>query len=207
MRGNLDSDVVGFENVMGLNTSGIEPEKRAQTKGLVAPGDSGDDVRSIPSTGSGNSWHSFTSHASSGRLNRKRPYSMSGQDGVGLEPVTEENPLNLQELNFKLAQLHESGTSPENDPLVETEPTQTQKTIKDHPVGKITDGIRMHWKTHFDTPGVPPTESLNNLTSGTSRKKAAQLFYQTCVLASLDFLRVEQKVPYEDILISRGAKM
>uniref|UniRef100_A0A7N0RII7 Rad21/Rec8-like protein N-terminal domain-containing protein n=1 Tax=Kalanchoe fedtschenkoi TaxID=63787 RepID=A0A7N0RII7_KALFE len=196
MRGNLDSDMVRIENIMGLNTSSIEPEKRTQTNGAVTPGNSdafikkiGDVVRSIPSTGSGNSLPSFTSHVSSGsnnRLNRKRPYSLSGQDGVSLEPVTEENPLYLQELNFKLTQLHESDKSPEDEQLVETEPTQTQKGIKDNPVDKITDTIRMHWKTHFDTPGVPPTESLNNLTSGT---------------------RVEQKVPYGDILISRGAKM
>ncbi|CAM8967122.1 unnamed protein product [Rhodiola kirilowii] len=206
LRRNVDSDVVQIESVVGLKktTSGVDPGKRAH---LVTPGNSGDDVRSIPSTGSGNSLPSFTSHVSSGRLNKKRPYSLLGQDGNGLEPVTEENLLYPQELNFELAKQDGSGKSPEHEPLVETGPTQTQKPAKDHPVDKITDALRMHWKTHFDTPGVLPTESLNNLTSGISRKKAAQLFYQTCVLASLDFLRVKQNVPYGDILLSRGAKM
>ncbi|CAM8965011.1 unnamed protein product [Rhodiola kirilowii] len=207
LRRNLDSDVVQIESVVGLKTtSGVDPGKRAQSN-VVTPGNSGDDVRSIPSTGSGNSLPSFTSHVSSGRLNKKRPYSLLGQDGIGLEPVTEENLLYPQELNFELAKQDGSRKSPEHEPLVETGPTQTQKPAKDHPVDKITDALRMHWKTHFDTPGVLPTESLNNLTSGISRKKAAQLFYQTCVLASLDFLRVKQNVPYGDILLSRGAKM
>lgn len=35
-------------------------------------------------------------------------------------------------------------------------------------------------KAHFDTPGAPRVESLNNLATGMNRKGAALLFYQTC---------------------------
>lgn len=35
-------------------------------------------------------------------------------------------------------------------------------------------------KAHFDTPGVPQVESLNNLAAGMNRKGSALLFYQTC---------------------------
>lgn len=35
-------------------------------------------------------------------------------------------------------------------------------------------------KAHFDTPGAPQVESLNNLAAGMNRKGAALLFYQTC---------------------------
>lgn len=40
--------------------------------------------------------------------------------------------------------------------------------------------LHRHLKTHFDTPGAPQTESLNQLAYGMDRKGAAQLFYQTC---------------------------
>jgi cohesin complex subunit SCC1 len=35
-------------------------------------------------------------------------------------------------------------------------------------------------KTHFETPGAPQVESLNNLAAGMNTKAAALLFYQTC---------------------------
>lgn len=35
-------------------------------------------------------------------------------------------------------------------------------------------------KVHFDTPGNPQVESLNQLAVGMTRRKAALLFYQTC---------------------------
>ncbi|KAL5974966.1 hypothetical protein ACLOJK_031642 [Asimina triloba] len=90
--------------------------------------------------------------------------------------------------------------------------------------------VWLHLKLHFDTPGAPAFESLDQLTSGMNRRKAAQLFYQTCgitfslflysdaiaetlcmgvlaVLASADCVKVEQRVAYEDIYISKGPKM
>ncbi|RDX87710.1 Sister chromatid cohesion 1 protein 1, partial [Mucuna pruriens] len=62
-------------------------------------------------------------------------------------------------------------------------------------------------KAHFDTPGAPPVESLGNLAAGMTRTSACQLFYQICVLASRGALKVEQKVSYGEIHISRGSKM
>ncbi|MCL7049612.1 hypothetical protein MKW94_015493, partial [Papaver nudicaule] len=65
--------------------------------------------------------------------------------------------------------------------LVETGPTPTQypPANQDQPLDKITDTIRTHLKTHFETPGASQVESLDQLASGANRKKAAQLFYQT----------------------------
>ncbi|MFS8015449.1 putative rad21/Rec8-like protein [Helianthus anomalus] len=89
-------------------------------------------------------------------------------------------------------------------------------------------------KAHFDTPGCAQTESLNQLALGLDRKKAACLFYQNLgiflrnmvlvlcilvlmlkqtniierpVLATRDIIKVHQKDPYGNIVISRGAKM
>ncbi|CAL5407509.1 unnamed protein product [Camellia sinensis] len=147
---------------------------------FMAESTTGDEVKSIPSSGSGHGFLSNNSDVNSGRSNKKRPYSSSRHDGSGLEPVAEENSWQQPDLSFKLARLSENGLTPENDLLL---------------------------KTHFDTPGTTQTESLNELAFGLNKKKAAHLFYQTCVLASRDVIRVEQEVPYGDILISRGLKM
>ncbi|XP_030932817.1 sister chromatid cohesion 1 protein 1 [Quercus lobata] len=170
---------------------------------MVTPGNS-DEVRSIPSSASG---HGGLSHNSEVNSGRKRPYSSSRHSSGGLEPVAEENPWNHPDPNFKLSRLSENGLTPDQELFVETGVTQTQQENIKPPVDIITDSIRMQMKAHFDTPGAPRVESLNNLATGMNRKGAALLFYQTCVLASRDILRVEQTVPYGDILISRGAKM
>ncbi|KAA8534035.1 hypothetical protein F0562_031552 [Nyssa sinensis] len=174
---------------------------------MVTPGNSGDEVRSIPSSGSGHGFLSHNSEVNSGRSNKKRPYSSSRHSGNSLEPVAEENSWVHPDPNFKLTKLSENGLTPENDLLVETGPTQTQHPIINQPSDHITDSIRMQLKTHFDTTGSPQIESLDQLALGMNRKRAAHLFYQTCVLASREFLKVEQKLPYGEIFISRGAKM
>ncbi|KAM7516429.1 hypothetical protein LguiA_006012 [Lonicera macranthoides] len=171
---------------------------------IVTPGNSGNEVRSIPSSGSGQDFVSNNSEVNSGR-SKKRHYS-SSHGGSGLEPVAEEN--SWRSPNFKLSRLSENGPTPENDLLVETGPTQTQDhPIIIQPIDQLTDSIRMQLKMHFDTPESPKVLSLNQLAGGMNRKRAACLFYQTCVLASREFARVEQKVAYGDILVSRGAKM
>ncbi|EOY17702.1 Rad21/Rec8-like family protein, putative [Theobroma cacao] len=71
----------------------------------------------------------------------------------------------------------------------------------------MTENIRKYMKAHFETPGAPQVESLNNLAARLNRKGAAQLFYQTCVLTSQGFLKVKQREPFGDILISKGPKM
>lgn len=175
---------------------------------MTPPGNSGDELRPIPSSGSGYGFLSHNSDPDSGRSNKKRPYSPSKHSGSSLEPVAEENPWKHQDSVFKLAKLAEYGLSPENELLVETEPTQTQRhPIISQPIDKITNSIRMQLKAHFDTPGCPQAESLNQLTYGMDRKKAACLFYTTCVLATQDCIRVVQNQPYGDILIARGSKM
>uniref|UniRef100_A0A2N9IX06 Rad21/Rec8-like protein N-terminal domain-containing protein n=1 Tax=Fagus sylvatica TaxID=28930 RepID=A0A2N9IX06_FAGSY len=170
---------------------------------LVTPGNS-DEIRSIPSSASG---HGGLSHNSEVNSGRKRPYSSSRHSSGGLEPVAEENPWKYTDPDFKLSRLSENGPTPDQELLVETGVTQTQHENINHPVDIITDSIRMQMKAHFDTPGAPQVESLNNLAAGMNRKGAALLFYQTCVLSSRYILRVEQMVPYGDILISRGKKM
>ncbi|KAL7214739.1 hypothetical protein ACSBR1_027010 [Camellia fascicularis] len=194
--------IPGLSNNLGNNGVRVN-----EANVMVTPGNSGDEVKSIPSSGSGHGFLSNNSDVNSGRSNKKRPYSSSRHDGSGLEPVAEENSWQQPDLNFKLARLSENGLTPENDLLVETGPTQTQQPIFNPPIDLITDSIRMQLKTHFDTPGTSQTESLNELAFGLNKKKAAHLFYQTCVLASRDVIRVEQEVPYGDILISRGLKM
>ncbi|XP_073290829.1 sister chromatid cohesion 1 protein 1 [Primulina huaijiensis] len=190
-RSNLKINGVGLKDAHGV---------------MATPGNSGDDIRSIPSSGSGHGFFSNNSDGNSGRPGKKRPYSASKNSENGLEPVAEEFSWHHPDPNFKLARLSEYGSTP--DLMVETGPTQTQKPpIIDPPQDHITDSIRMHLKTHFDTPGTAKTESLNHLAFGMNKKRASCLFYQTCVLATRDYVRVEQKEPYGDILISRGAKM
>ncbi|KAI8001161.1 Sister chromatid cohesion 1 protein 1 [Camellia lanceoleosa] len=196
--------IPGLSNNLGNN--GVRVNE-ANVMIFMAESTTGDEVKSIPSSGSGNGFLSNNSCVNSGRSNKKRPYSSSRHDGSGLEPVAEENSWQQPDLNFKLARLSENGLTPDNDLLVEIGPTQTQQPIFNPPIDLITDSIRMQLKTHFDTPGTSQTESLNELAFGLNKKKAAHLFYQTCVLASRDVIRVEQDVPYGDILISRGLKM
>ncbi|XP_021904051.1 sister chromatid cohesion 1 protein 1 [Carica papaya] len=164
---------------------------------------SGDQLRSILSTAPGQDMPSYGSEISSGRSNRRGPNSSSRNSRHGLEPVAEEYP----DPNFKLSSLTENGMIPDQELLVETGPTQTQYPNINHSDDKLTDCIRMQMKAHFETPGTAQVESLNKLAAGMNRKAAAQLFYQTCVLATRDYLTVEQNVPYGDIFISRGAKM
>ncbi|KAK3422651.1 hypothetical protein EUGRSUZ_G03083 [Eucalyptus grandis] len=190
----------GFRNNLIHNkTAAADPDP------LVTPGNSGDDVRSIPSSASGHNFIAHNVEVNSGRSSKKRPFSSSRNSSSGLEPVAEENSWLNGGPNFKLSRLPEDGQTPEL--LVETGPTQTQRPIRSPPVDKLTDTIRTQMKEHFETPGAPKEESLNHLATGMSRKGAATLFYQTCVLATRDMLGVEQRVPYGDILISRGAKM
>ncbi|KAK7385785.1 hypothetical protein VNO78_31644 [Psophocarpus tetragonolobus] len=142
----------------------------------------GDSVHSFPRLTSENGLASH-SDFDSGRLKNPR-YSSANSSG-GLEPLAEG-------VTFKLARLSEDGPSPAPDG-----PTQTQVNIN-HPSDKITDSIHayefLQMKAHFETPGAPPFESLDNLAAGMTRTSAAQLFYRICVLASRDALKVEQKV-------------
>ncbi|KAK2636000.1 hypothetical protein Ddye_030792 [Dipteronia dyeriana] len=161
------------------------------------------------SSGYGHRNRSNSSEVNSGRSNKKGPPSFSRHGSSGLESVAEENSLGYPSPKCQLSNLSESGQALDQELLVETGPTQTQPQppISNPQVDKMTDSIRMQMKMHFETPGAPEKESLLKLAAGLKRKSAAVLFYQTCVLASRDVLQVEQKVPYGDILLSKGSKM
>uniref|UniRef100_A0A803QRM3 Rad21/Rec8-like protein N-terminal domain-containing protein n=2 Tax=Cannabis sativa TaxID=3483 RepID=A0A803QRM3_CANSA len=142
---------------------------------------SGDDVRSIPSSVSGHTIILNNVEVNSGRSNKKRTYSSSRNSNNGLEPVAEENAWDNPDPNFKLQRLSENnGPTPDYELLVETGPTQTQLPVNNQRIDRITDCISMQMKAHFDTPGAPQVESLNNLATGMNPKEAALLFYQTC---------------------------
>ncbi|GFY82084.1 Rad21/Rec8-like family protein [Actinidia rufa] len=117
--------------------------RAAEANVMVTPRNSGDEVKSIPSSGSGHGFPSHSLEINSGRSNKKRPYSSSRHSGSGLEPVAEETSWQHPDPNFKLARLSENGLTPENDLLVETGPTQPQQPILNPPIDHITDSIRM----------------------------------------------------------------
>ncbi|GMH04185.1 hypothetical protein Nepgr_006024 [Nepenthes gracilis] len=202
-------EIIFMPNQIGENESNLR----------ATPTSSGYDVRSIPSSGSGHGLFSTSTDANSARSLKKRHYSSSRHSGGGLEPLDEETQWALQtEPNFmiieeqreqisKLTRPSQKGPTPDQELLVETGPTQAHHHVVDEELENRTNIIRRHLKAYFETPGAPQAESLNQLSYGMNKKRAAQLFYQTCVLATRDFLKVKQKVPYGDIFISRGPTM
>ncbi|XP_058075764.1 sister chromatid cohesion 1 protein 1 [Magnolia sinica] len=184
-------------------------EEALKVNQFATPGSSEYAVRSIPSSGSGHSFLQMDAEVQlhSGRSKKRQHSSSSGHSLGGLDPVDEEIPWRQKGRDPKLKRLSENGLTPDLELLEETAPTQTANPMSEPSMNEITRSIKTHLKLHFDTPGAPQVESLDQLASGMNRRKAAQLFYQTCVLASSDFLRVEQTVAYGDISISRGPKM
>ncbi|KAL1569552.1 sister chromatid cohesion 1 protein 1-like [Salvia divinorum] len=200
LRNNIRNNVFGVVDTNGVSASKLNL--------MATPGNSGDGIKSIPSSGSGHGFFSHNSDTTSGRSSKKRPFSASKNSGNGLEPVAEDLSWEHPDPNFKLAKLSKNELTPDFELLVETGPTQTQKhPVINQPLDQITDSIRVQLKNHFDTPGNAKVESLDQLAFGMNRKRAACLFYQTCVLATRDYIKVEQKMPYGDILISRGPEM
>ncbi|KAF6992242.1 hypothetical protein CFC21_009255 [Triticum aestivum] len=141
----------------------------------------------------------------SGSGRAKRRQLSSGRSLGNLDPVEEEFPMEQEEREFKLRRL--SDMEPTPDLMVETEPTQTPFMKQSSPPDHITESIHSYLKLHFESPDAPPSESLSQLTYGMNTAQAARLFYQTCVLATLDRIKVTQVEPYGPILISRGANM
>ncbi|XP_072961048.1 sister chromatid cohesion 1 protein 1 [Typha angustifolia] len=176
---------------------------------FVTPGSPGRNSRSIPSSGSGGTFMPLEPEIQlpSGR-SKRRQHSSSRTALGSLDPVDEDFPLQQNVRDFKMRRLSEVGPTPELELLEETGPTPTPCPVSSvHSIGKITQSICTHLKLHFETPGAPQSESLNQLAFGMNPTKAAQLFYQTCVLSTYDFIKVRQVEPYGDILISRGPKM
>ncbi|KAI4306487.1 hypothetical protein L6164_029760 [Bauhinia variegata] len=202
---NLHAEILTNELMATLKNGLRVPEATP----MVTPGNSGKGEHSIPSSLSDPGSYS---HFDSGRIKiliflkkklgliddsvdrpKKRRHTSPSRNSMGgLSPVVEYEIERKAVPNYNLA--------PDQGP------TQTQAKIN-YPVDKMTASIRAQMKAHFDTPGTAQVESLDSLSFGMTRKQAALLFYQTCVLVSCDALKVEQKEPYGEILISRGPKM
>ncbi|KAL1197030.1 Sister chromatid cohesion 1 protein 1 [Cardamine amara subsp. amara] len=194
-----------IESMMGGSRASPENNNRQAADINVTPFYSGDDVRSMPSTPSARGAASINNiEISSKRSNRKWPNSSPRR---GLEPVAEERPWEHRDYDFESSMLPEKGFTADNEVLLETGPTQTQNPVFNQSEEKITDSIKSHLKTHFETPGAAQMESLNKLSAGMDRNAAAQLFYQSCVLATRGIIKVNQTLPYGDILIARGPNM
>ncbi|XP_008648328.1 absence of first division 1 isoform X3 [Zea mays] len=146
----------------------------------------------------------------SGSGRSKRGQHSSARSLGNLDTVEEDFPLEQEVRDFKMRRLSDYVPTP--DLLEETEPTQTPYERRSNPMDKITETIQSHLKLHFDTPGVPQSESLSHLAHGMTKARAARLFYQIAVLATCDYIKVTQLERkgdelYGDILISRGLKM
>ncbi|KAL2939827.1 Sister chromatid cohesion 1 protein 1, partial [Bienertia sinuspersici] len=188
---------------------------------------------SVPSPGPGLD-PSNTSNSFSERLRKKRP-SSTKFNSAGLESLDEENQWIHEAAEQNLAALHDHPQPSVRyldipdmaQPLIMVTYTSYPPCFKqylcfceefqssnnlicaaiDEEAEVMANNITTHLKTYFETPGAPQTESLNQLAFGMNRKQAAQLFYQTCVLATRDVLKVQQNFAYGDITICRGAKI
>ncbi|AED90880.1 unnamed protein product [Arabidopsis thaliana] len=195
------------ESMMAGSRASPETINRQAADINVTPFYSGDDVRSMPSTPSARGAASINNIeiSSKSRMpNRKRPNSSPRR---GLEPVAEERPWEHREYEFEFSMLPEKRFTADKEILFETASTQTQKPVCNQSDEMITDSIKSHLKTHFETPGAPQVESLNKLAVGMDRNAAAKLFFQSCVLATRGVIKVNQAEPYGDILIARGPNM
>nr|XP_018681669.1 PREDICTED: sister chromatid cohesion 1 protein 1 [Musa acuminata subsp. malaccensis] len=196
LRANLENlDFQGFDDAFSMDH-------------FVTPGSSaGQSSKSMPSSGSGHAFMPLEPEIQLPSVRSKRKQHSSSKSFRNLDPVEEELPLQQDVRGSKIRRLSETGPTPDFE-LEETGPTQTPVTPPSNPaVDNTTLLIRTHLKLHFDTPGAPQSESLNQLAFGMYKRKAAQLFYQTCVLVTCDFIKVQQHEAYGDISISRGPKM
>ncbi|AQK88802.1 absence of first division1 [Zea mays] len=179
----------------------------------VTPGSPGLSRRSASSSGgSGSAFIQLDPEVQlpSGSGRSKRGQHSSARSLGNLDTVEEDFPLEQEVRDFKMRRLSDYVPTP--DLLEETEPTQTPYERRSNPMDKITETIQSHLKLHFDTPGVPQSESLSHLAHGMTKARAARLFYQIAVLATCDYIKVTQLERkgdelYGDILISRGLKM
>ncbi|MBA0872085.1 hypothetical protein Goshw_006356 [Gossypium schwendimanii] len=171
---------------------------------FVSPENSGDAVRYTGNSVSGDGVPSGNLEVNIERVGSKKKnvHSTSKKSG-SLDTVVE--VFHEADTDYKLSRPKRKNLEPDHDFLVETQ--LTMETPADDPPDMMTENIKKHMKTHFETPGAPQVESLQNLAAGLNKKGAAQLFYRTCVLASQGFLKVQQKVAFGDIFISKGAKM
>ncbi|KAJ6987358.1 sister chromatid cohesion 1 protein 1 isoform X2 [Populus alba x Populus x berolinensis] len=133
----LSMDILMEELKANLGNNGV----RMTEANMATPRNSGDGVGSIPSSGSG---HGIPPHYLEVNLGRKKGrHSSSRHSGSSLETVVKRILGGLADPNFELSRLSENGPTPDQELLVETEPTQTQHLFVGQPVDKIADSIRM----------------------------------------------------------------
>ncbi|XP_021296035.1 sister chromatid cohesion 1 protein 1 [Herrania umbratica] len=218
-------------------TSMVNKVTPLETNQFVTPGNSGDAARYTGSSVSGDGIPTNNLDVNIGRIGSKKNIvpSTSKNSTGSLDPVVE--VFREADIDYKLSSPGPKNLTPDqsrrthrllfchniciistgicffyiyiffSDLLVETQ--LTMEVPANDPPDIMTENIRkyLYMKAHFETPGAPQVESLNNLAAGLTRKGAAQLFYQTCVLTSQGLLKVEQKDAFGDILISKGPKM
>ncbi|KAK6227763.1 hypothetical protein SCA6_000103 [Theobroma cacao] len=186
-------------------TSVVNKVTPLETNQFVTPGNSGDAARYTGSSVSGDGIPTNNLEVNIGRVGSKKNIvpSTSKNSTGSLDPVVE--VFQEADIDYKLSSPGPKNLTPDQELLVETQLTM-EAPVTDPP-DIMTENIRKYMKAHFETPGAPQVESLNNLAAGLNRKGAAQLFYQTCVLTSQGFLKVKQREPFGDILISKGPTM
>ncbi|KAE8722056.1 hypothetical protein F3Y22_tig00014444pilonHSYRG00181 [Hibiscus syriacus] len=196
------SDVAAVELQMSKKTKRTPVEFNH----FVPSGNSGDAVRSHGSSVSGDGIPSGNLEVNTERVaSKKKNVRSTSRNNSGLDTVHEE-AFREADTDYKLTRPGRKNLASDPDFKVVTQLTR-ETPANDPPPDIMTENIKMHMKIHFEAPGAPKVESLQNLAAGLSRKGAAQLFYQTCVLASQGFLKVKQGVPFGDISISKGPKM
>ncbi|CAI5469526.1 unnamed protein product [Closterium sp. Yama58-4] len=89
-----------------------------------------------------------------------------------------------------------------SEPLQETDATQTQFPATS--IDKRTASLAGFFRQQvFSNPEIR-FASLHELLADCNRQQAARIFYQTCVLATMNYLKVKQATPYSDIEILAG---
>ncbi|KAL6522038.1 hypothetical protein OROMI_031915 [Orobanche minor] len=115
---------------------------------------------------------------------KRRPFSASMNSGNCFEPLAEDLAWDHADPNFILSNLSKNNSTPDYASGGNWTNTNTRPLVISLPLDQITDAIRMYFKNHFYTPGCAKVESLNQLALGMNKKRAAGLFYQTCLMKS-----------------------
>ncbi|XVE69471.1 hypothetical protein DITRI_Ditri09bG0154700 [Diplodiscus trichospermus] len=155
-----------------------------RTNLFVTPGNSGDALRYTGSSVSGDGVPSSNLEVKIERVGfKKNNVQSTSRNSGSLDTVVE--VFHEADTDYRLSRSQEKNSAPDQEFLVETQLTM-ETPAKDNPLDKMTENIRNYMKTHFETPGAPQVESLNNLAAGLNRKGASQLFYQICGMETYD---------------------
>ncbi|XP_024370677.1 sister chromatid cohesion 1 protein 1 [Physcomitrium patens] len=93
--------------------------------------------------------------------------------------------------------------------LLEDTSGSTQVPVPADSISTTTIILAKLLREHFNKLQVADVfeASMNKLTSGLDKTRAARMFYQVCVLASNESIYVSQAEPYGDILLKRGVTL